>query len=772
MAGLVVGSAESFSAMGMVAIFLLFFVFLRMHSRSHELSRRDFIRQASLSGLALTIGAYLPSSGRSGDPEGGVVRKIVNAALLDGPDPAIELMSWVMIDPAGKVTIFSHRSEMGQGTYQSLPQIIAEELEVDPAGIHVRFAPANPKKFGPQPQEGSFSVRGWREQLLHAGAAARTMLIEAAAQQWKVPAAECYAANSEVCHRPTNRKLGYGLLVKDASLLTPPAEIKLKDRKDYKVIGRPLPRKDIPMKVNGTAVFGLDKTIPGMLHAVVERNPRFRGKVKSFDSEATLSIPGVKKVFTVQRAVFGDLYEGVAVVADSIWAAMKGRKVLKVEWDDSGFEHPDSELLLSRMRDGLASQAGKPDDASRRFDMELKKAEQMIEAVYETPYQSHSCMEPLNCIADVQDDRIEIWGPIQEVNWIQADLSQRMGVPLEKVSVNMTFLGGGFGRKAFTDYPHEAALISKEMKAPVQVVWTREDDMTAGPYRSGAVFACKGGVDEKGHILAFQARRAAQPMGPGGEAGAGTDYSPISYNEGYLDGLAKGYLTSFPHYSFAYVTIPSPIPAMWWRSVDASTSGFAVESFIDELAHAAGKDALAFRREHFADARYRALIDRLGAVSGWKNTGNEGKDAKKKGWGIAITECFGSIVGQVVSVSRKPDGKIRIDKVTALMDCGWYVNPDIIRAQVEGAIVMGLGAAIKHETNFKDGKAVENNFHTYKMPRINDIPPIEVHIMENNEQAGGVGEPGLPAFAPALCNAIFDLTGRRIRKLPFDLDQV
>ena len=742
-----------------------------MHSSQPELSRRAFIRQASLSGLALTIGVYLPSGGPRGSQAGHVVSKIVNAALLDGSAPEgseleIELMSWVTIDPTGKVTIFNHRSEMGQGTFQSLPQIVAEELEVDPDQIHVRFAPANPRKFGPQPQEGSFSVRGWREQLLHAGAAAREMLIEAAAQQWKVPATECYAVNGEVNHRPTGRKFGYGALVKDASRLTPPAEVTLKERKDYKVIGRPLPRKDIPMKVDGTAVFGLDKTLPGMLYAVVERNPRFRGKVKRFDSEATLSVPGVKRVFTVQRAVFGDLYEGVAVVADSIWAAMKGRKVLKVEWNDEGFEHLDSELLLSRMREGLASQAGKPDASSLRFETELQKAVQKIEAVYETPYQSHSCMEPLNCIAHVQEDSIEIWGPIQEVNWIQADLSQRMGMALEKVSVNMTFLGGGFGRKAFTDYPHEAALISREMKAPVQVVWTREDDMTAGPYRSGAVFACKGGLDTSGHILAFQARRAGQPMGPGGEAGAGTDYSPVSYNDGCLDGLAKGYLTSFPHYSFAYVTISSSIPAMWWRSVDASTNGFAVESFIDELANAAGKDALAFRREHFADARYRALIDRLSSLSGWRAAG------KEKGWGVAVTECFGSIVGHIVKVSHKTDGKIKIDKVTALMDCGWYVNPDIIRAQVEGAIVMGLGAAIKHETHFKDGRAVENNFHTYKMPRINDIPPIEVYIMENNEKAGGVGEPGLPPFAPALCNAIFDLTGRRIRKLPFDLDQV
>ncbi len=361
-----------------------------------------------------------------------------------------------------------------------------------------------------------------------------------------------------------------------------------------------------------------------MLYAVVERNPRFRGKVKSIDDTATRILPGVKKVFKVQRAVFGDLYEGVAVVADTLWAAMEGRKLLKVEWDDTGFEHLDSELLLTRMREGLATQAAGTTQAAGNsgllFDKALQAAVKKIEAAYETPYQSHSCMEPLNCIAHVQDNDIEICGPIQEANWIQADLSQRMGVAPEHVHVNMTFLGGGFGRKAFTDYPHEAALISKEMKAPVQVVWTREDDMTAGPFRPGAAYACKGGLDANGHILAFQTRRASQPQGPGSESGAGA--SPISYNSGYIDGLARSYLGSIPHYSFADVSISSSIPAMWWRSVDASTNGFAVESFIDELAHAAGKDPLDFRKDHMADDRYRALIGQLGYLSGWKTGGN------------------------------------------------------------------------------------------------------------------------------------------------------
>jgi isoquinoline 1-oxidoreductase beta subunit len=370
-------------------------------------------------------------------------------------------------------------------------------------------------------------------------------------------------------------------------------------------------------------------------------------------------------------------------------------------------------------------------------------------------------MEPLNCIADVKPDSIAIWGPIQGPDWVQSDLSQRMGVPLEKVTVNMTFLGGGFGRKAFLDYPHEAAVISKEMKAPVQVIWTREDDITQGPFRPGAVYACKAGLSKDGRIEAFQTKTATQNMGlqnPGADL--------HSYNGDTLDGFCKPYYDSISNYSFSDIPTVSPIPVMWWRSVYASTNGFAYESFIDELAHAAGKDPLDFRREHLDNDRYQALITQLIDISGWKTRG------KNEGWGVAITECFSSIVGEVVKVSRKPDGKIKVDKVIALMDCGWYVNPDIIRQQVEGSIVMALGAATKHEILFKDGMAVQKNFDTYSMPRIHEIPDIEVHIVDNEEKAGGVGEPGLPPLAPALCNAIFDLTGKRIRKLPFNLDEI
>lgn len=718
-------------------------------THKQDLSRRAFLRQAGLSGVALTIGCYWPASGKS-------AAAVIHAADLN---TTTELMAWISIDSSGQVTIFNHRSEMGQGTSSAIPQIVAEELEVSMDQVSIRSAPANPKKYGPQPQEGSFSIRGWYEQLLHAGASAREMLIEAAARQWHVPASECYAENGHVIHRATARKLSYGALVKDAAMIEPPQQVKLKERKDHKLIGKSITRKDIVAKTNGSAVFGLDKKLPGMLYAVVERNPKFRGKVKSIDDSGTRSVSGVKHIFKVQRVVFDLMYEGVAVVADSLWAAMQGRKLLKVEWNDDGFEHLSSDQLFTRMQAGLRKPI--PSDV---FETALNASSATIESMYEAPYQSHSCLEPLNCIADVRDNSIEIWGPVQEVNWIQADLSERLNVPIKNVTVNMTFLGGGFGRKALPDYPFEAALISKEVKAPVQVMWTREDDMTLGPFRSGAMYRCRGGVDAQNKITAFQVIFATQYMGSGTDKEA--EPQPVTVNTGGISGLASDYYKSIPHYSFASVSIKSPIPTMWWRAPTANVDAFACESFVDELAYLASQDPLAFRKTHLTSQRYQALIDKLAAISNWTSR------RRNDGWGVAITECFGGIVAHIVKVSRRPDKKVKIDKVYALIDCGLYVNPDIIRAQVEGSIVMALGAAVKHATHFEDGKAVEKNFNTYAMPRISEIPAIEVHIMENDEKPGGVGEPALPAFAPALCNAIFDLTGKRIRKLPFNLEEV
>lgn len=715
-----------------------------------NISRRNFIKISGMTGAALSLGFYFPAEGKEA--------RIVNADAAE--NLGIELNAWISIDTSGKVTIVNHRSEMGQGSYQAVPQIIAEELEVDLDKVNIIFGTGNSAKYGSQVTGGSSTVRGSYKKLLQLSASAREMLKQAAATKWNVPVSECYAEDGQIIHKPSGKKLGYGELVQEASKLDPPKDVALKEPKDYKILRKPLPRQDTPMKVNGKAIFGLDKKLPGMLYALVERSPRFIGKVKSFDDKATRAVAGVKHVFKIQVDVFSQKREGVAVVADNLWSAMQGRKVLKVEWDDTGFEHHSTDQLYLKMN---ALLRGNPISFKTKGNVNavLEKAAKKIEAVYETPYQSHSCMEPLNCVANVTEDKCEIWGPIQGPDWVQDDISQKLGMKKENVTVNMTFLGGGFGRKAFTDYPHEAVIISKEIKAPVQVVWTREDDTTIGPFRPGMVYQCKGALADNGRIRAYETKMAGQNMD---HQWPGADKS--NYNASVTEGFLETYFESIPNYSFGDFPLEAPIPVMWWRSVYSSTNGFAFESFMDELAVAAGEDPLAFRKQHLWDERYQVVVNKLEEVSGWKSRG------KNSGYGVAITECFSSIVGEVVKVSRKADGKVKIDKVWAVMDCGWYVNPDIIRAQVEGSIIMGLGAATKHATHFQDGMAVEKNFDSYKMPRITDIGDIEVHIIDNDEKAGGVGEPGLPPFTPALTNAIFDLTGKRIRKLPFNLDEV
>ncbi|TDO22493.1 xanthine dehydrogenase family protein molybdopterin-binding subunit [Pedobacter duraquae] len=718
---------------------------------TEQVSRRNFLRMTSVAGTALCLGFYFPSSAEEAE--------IINAGIADGIKD-FEMNAWIHINVDGKVTIFNHRAEMGQGSYQSVPQIIAEELEVNMKDIDIRFAQGDRKKYGNQVTGGSSTIRTSYKNLLKLSATAREMLILAAANKWGVTAQECFAEAGHVIHKPSGKKFHYGELVVDASKLTAPANIVLKERSAYKLIGKPLKRQDTPMKTDGSAIFGLDKKLPGMKYAAVERSPRLHGKIVSYDATAALKVPGVQKVFKVRMGVFTIFREGVVVVANSTWAALQGKKLLKVTWDDSGFEHISSPVIFERQQQALQKEEGLFLKKQGDPDAAVAAGKKTLDLVYQTPYQSHSAMEPLNCVAHYQGDKVEIWGPIQAPEWVQDYISAQLQLPLEKVIINMTFLGGGFGRKAFMDYPHEAALISKEIGAPVQVVWTREDDATQGPYRPGISYRCQASVEE-GEIKALKFRMAGQNNDQW-RSGKKLTTANRSTSEGFL----APYYKSIPNISFAEVQFETPIPTMWWRSVYASTNGFAYESFLDEVAHAAAQDPMDLRRKYLQDERSQKLIDKIEEVSGWK------KRNKNEGYGVAITECFASTVAQVVKVSKDNNGKVKIDQVWAVMDCGWYVNPDIIKAQVEGSIVMALGAATIHEITFKDGMVEQRNFYNYKMPRITDIPPIEVFVMDNTENAGGVGEPGLPAFAPALTNAIFDLTGKRIRKLPFDMASV
>jgi isoquinoline 1-oxidoreductase beta subunit len=712
-----------------------------------NLSRRNFLRIAGIAGTAFCLGLYV-----TGEAEASVLTE-TEARLANA---GVALAAWIIINTDGKVTLICHRAEMGQGVYHSIAQIIAEELEVDLYGVDIQLTQGDEKKYGSQLTGGSSTIRGSYKNLLKLSATAREVLIMAAAARWKVPATECYAAYGHVIHTPSDKKSHYGELVVDAAKIAAPKEVKLKARSDYKIIGKGNHRRDSPMKTSGEAIFGIDKRIPGMKFAAVERNPRMRGKVKSFDATATLKVPGVIKVFKVVMGVWDTDREGVAVVANSTWAAIQGKKALRIEWDDTGFEHISTPEIYSRHRELLRSSEGLSLKTQGDPTGIIAQAKDKLDVVYETPYQSHSCMEPVNCIAHFQDDKIEIWGPVQAPNWIQDYVSKKMGVAREKVIVNMTFLGGGFGRKAMPDYPYEAVLVSKEIGAPVQVVWTREDDATQGPYRPGVSYRCEGAV-ENGNVTALKFRMVGQNNDHwrGGDNG--------KPNRSTSEGFLKPYYDTIKNISFADVPFKTPIPTSFWRSVYASTNGFAYESFLDEIAHKAMKDPLDLRRQYLKDERSQLLIDKMEEVSRWKSR------KKNEGYGVAITECFASTVGHIVKVSKAPAGGIHIDKVWVVVDCGWYVNPDIIKAQVEGSVVMAIGAATIHEITFKDGMVEQRNFYDYKMPRITEIPPTEVHIMDNNADAGGMGEPGLPAFAPALTNAIFDLTGKRIRKLPFDL---
>ncbi|MFI5162965.1 MAG: molybdopterin cofactor-binding domain-containing protein [Sphingobacteriales bacterium] len=716
---------------------------------TNAISRRNFLKASGVAGTALCLGFYFPASAKK--------ETLVSASAADLS--GFEFNAWVRIDTDGKVTLTDHRAEMGQGSYQSVPQIIAEELEVDLKDVNIIFAIGDPTKYGSQITGGSSTIRGSYKKLLKLSATARVMLISAAAAKWTVPASECYAESGHVIHQPSGKKFHYGELVTDASKLTPPVEVKLKSISEYKLIRKPLNRMDTPLKTNGAAIFGLDKKLPGMVYASVERSPRLRGKVKSFDDSAALKVPGVKRVFKIQMLVFSTTRDGVVVIADSTWAAMQGRKALRVEWDDSGFEHVNSADIYKTHAELLQKEEGLSVKKQGDPDGILAKADKKIDVVYQTPYQSHAAMEPVNCIAHYQPDKIEIWGPIQAPDWVQGDISGKFKMPKEKVIVNMTFLGGGFGRKAFLDYPYEAVLISKEIGVPVQVVWTREDDIRQGPYRAGISYRGQGSI-ENGEIGALKFKMAGQNIGHWSGPQRGHP------NDSTAEGFLKPYYDSIKNISFADVPYEMPLPNMWWRSVYASTNGFAYESFMNEMAVLAGQDQLNFRRKYLKDERCQRLIDRMEEVSGWKSRG------KNEGYGVAITECFSSTVGQVVKVSRKPGGKIKIDKVWAVMDCGWYVNPDIIKAQVEGSIVMALGAATIHEITFKDGLVEQHNFYDYQMPRMSDMPPVEVYVMDNTADAGGVGEPGLPPFTPALTDAIFDLTGKRIRKLPFNMNTI
>ena len=730
---------------------------------SAPISRRHFLQAGTAGAAGLVLSFYLPVRGQ------------------EAPPP-LEPNAWLQIAPSGEITLWAARSEMGQGVRTSLPMILAEELEADWARIRVVQADLDPK-YGDQLTGGSFSVNYSWEPLRRLGAAAREMLRTAAARTWNVPVAECAARQAVVTHMPSGRRLSYAELAQRAAALPVPQNPPLKEHKDFRIVGHATPRVDGPQIVTGTATYGMDVKLPGMLYAAVARCPVFGGKVKKYSDARARAVPGVRSVVELPRVEMpvpfsGDkggvghqhfLWGGVAVVADSTWAALEGRKALEIEWDEGPAAAESTEVMRRTFME-FAAQGGTAVRTDGDPDGALASAANRLEADYEVPFLSHAPMEPPNCTAHVRDGRCELWGPMQNAQGVKAALMRALEVPSSAVTIHVTLLGGGFGRRLNLDYGVEAALISRAAKAPVKVVWTREDDITHDYYRPAGFHRLRAGLDAAGNLVAWTEHivaptTAAFYNGPESPDVPTSELTPGVFPAGVV-----------PHFRISFSHVPSAVPRGWWRSVEDSANTFVVQSFTDEVAAAAGKDPLAFRRDLFArmplpspQSRFRkerllGVLNLAAEKAGWGTLLQRGR-----GRGIAAQYCFGSYIAEVAEVTVSRNGALRVDRVVAAIDCGQVINPDMVAAQVEGGIAFGLSPVLKSAITVDRGRVQQTNFHAYQVLRINEMPRVEVSIVPSTAPPTGVGEPGLPPIAPAVTNAIFAATGKRIRRLPIRL---
>jgi isoquinoline 1-oxidoreductase subunit beta len=688
-------------------------------------SRREFLETGAAAGATLVIGFYLPAFER-------------HASHTPAALAPFKPNAWIEIRPDGAVTIWTGRSEMGQGVHTAMPMIVAEELEADWTRVRVAQADADPA-YGDQFTVGSRSVRSGFEPLRKAGAAAREMLIDAAALTWKVPRDACRARNGVVEHAPTGRRLGFGDLVARAATLPVPADPPLKPPSEFRILGKRMPRVDTPDKVSGKAVFGLDVRVPGMVYAAVARCPVFGGRVKAFDPAPALAVPGVQRVVQISS--------GVAVVAERTWAAFQGKKALKIEWDEGVTARWSSDGIWSAFA-AAAARSGEVVRQTGDVDSALKGAARTVEAVYQAPYLAHACMEPMNCTAHVPSGggRCEIWAPTQNPQGIQRAAARVTGIPAEAITVHVTYLGGGFGRRGGPmDYATEAVELAQKIAVPVQVVWTREDDIQNALYRPATYNVLRGGLDARGAPVAWSHR----VVGPDGGA--------FLITRG-----ADELIYPVPHFRLERVIEDPGVPIAPWRGVGPSQNGWVVESFVDELAHAAGKDPYAYRRDLVAgQPRLRAVLDLAAQHAGWGSAPSAGRSR-----GIALWQFGETFLSQVAEVSVASDGTVRVHRVVCAVDCGIVVNPDTVVAQMQGSIVYGLTAALYGEITIDRGRVAQSNFSDYRMLGLAEMPEIEVHLVPSEAAPGGVGEAGLPPIAPAVCNAVFAGTGKRIRRLP------
>jgi isoquinoline 1-oxidoreductase subunit beta len=713
-------------------------------------TRRAFLKSTGSTALAaLTIAFEC----------GGSTRRAAAGAALPTSETAFIPNAFLRIGADNSVTVIAKHVEMGQGAYTGIATIVAEELDADWTLVRVESAPADAKRYGNlnlggiQGTGGSSSMANSWMQLREAGAKARAMLLAAAAQQWQVPVSQLTAANGSIHHAGENRHATFGSLVKTAASLPPPASVQLKDPKDFKLIGRRVARVDVPAKCDGSAQFTLDVELPGMLVAVLKRPPLFGAVVKAYDAKAAAAVPGVVKVVQVPR--------GVAVVAKSFWAAKKGRDALEVEWDDSQAEKRSSAALMDeyrRLADQPALSARKEGDAASA----LRDASRKLSASYEFPYLAHAPMEPLDAVVKLTSGSCEIWAGDQFQTIDQANAAHTAGLDPQQVSIHTLYAGGSFGRRANpgSDYIVEAVSIAKAYGAdgtPIKLQWTREDDILGGLYRPMYFHKLEAALGAKGEITAWRHVIVGQSIM------AGTPFAPKSGLDSTSVEGAANIAYAIPNIDVELSTTKVGVPVLWWRVVGSSHTTFAVESFIDEAAHAAGKDAFTYRRELLEhQPRMRGVLELAAEKAGW---GGEPLP-KGKGRGIAVAEAFKTFVAQVAEVSVDESGRIRVDRVVCAVDCGTPINPHIIIAQMEGGIGFGLGAALYGAITLKDGRVEQNNFNNYRVLRMNEMPKIEVYIVPSTEAPTGVGEPGVAPLGPALANALFAATGKRSYVFP------
>ncbi|WP_420147309.1 molybdopterin cofactor-binding domain-containing protein [Spirosoma sp.] len=722
-------------------------------------SRRAFLKLASLTSATFALGLS------STETLAGPILNLSDQPLLALPE-SVELTPYVIIEKTGRITIMNPRPEIGQGTYQSVPALIAEELEV-PLDKVVIQQTGGEAKFGAmwsQAVGGSGSIRGGYTQMRKVGASAREMLIKAASDQWNAPVEECYAENAMVIHKPTGKKLAYGQLAEPAAKLPVPKEPKLKDPKQFTMLGKSMPRPDVPLKVTGKATFGIDAKVPGMVYASVERCPVLGSKLVSFDASQALKVKGVLKAVKVERILGKNRYEGIAVIATNYWAALQGRKALSVKWDHQGHDTFNSAEYEKSLRE-LAKQEGVAGHKAGDFDKTFADASNKLEAFYETPMVSHSTMEPMNALAHYQpNDKVELWVSTQGGDLVKDEVAKVLKVPADNIKVHVLFNGGGFGRRLTQDFATEATLLSKAIGKPVKLIWTREDDTSLGPFRPMTFSAMRGALSADGKAVAFQHK----VISPSIDATMNEKYDKTKPDGTMLEGTGEQKY-EIPNLSTRYVHSDVHIPLTYWRSVTSSTVAFAHECFLDEMAHKAGQDPLAFRLSLLTkNSDAQRVLKKLKEVSNWDKPLPAGK-----GRGVAQWEFFAGLAGQVVEVSKNKSGGVTVDKVYCVIDLGTVVNPDTVKAQVEGAIAMALTAATKDGITFENGRAKQTNFDANRMLRINEMPEVEVHILaEGGPTIKGVGEPGLPPLAPALANAVFAATGKRVRRLPFDLEKI